>query len=275
MSKVTINSSKEVFFKWFMWTSALFGLGLLTAFYPVKGNIPIIIIPSILVLVFCNPVFFEKLKLSTLLMMRVLVVFAALNILNGELYTNIVLIFLVINIAEATYTDIVKYKKYFNGVSGIFVAIGVMVLNGIWLNDAPFGTYYLAQSTSAIATICYILAYTLWNWMFVTHEFSQSVALMHVGLLLAPILGSVATLELGIYGGFGMWLLLRANTLSIGGWLQIGIKSWFENEFSHLGFKKVVDFMNTIKMEVVCMIINIVLVCISLFLGASSGCLFS
>ena len=28
-----------------------------------------------------------------------------------------------------------------------------------------------------------------------------------------------------------MWLLLRANTLSIGGWLQISSKGWFEKEF--------------------------------------------
>lgn len=268
-----VNSTKEVFFKWFMFTGALFGLGLFTAFYPLQGNIPLIVIPSILVLLFCKPVFFEKMKLSTLLALRLLVILPALHILDGDLYTKIVLVMLVVNILEATYTDLFKYKKIYNGIAGIALALGVIVLNGSWLYDAPVGEYYLAQSTSVIATICYILAYTIWNWMFVTHEFSPSVALMHVGFLLAPIFGCFATLEMGVYGGFGLWLLLRANTLSLGGWLQIGCKDWFEHEFAHPKFKKFVDFMHTTKMEAICMIINIALIAVALFLGASTGCL--
>ena len=274
MEMVLGKCKKEVFFKWFIFTSALMGLGLLTAFYPVQGNVIIIIIPSVLVLIFDKPVFFERLKLTTLIIMRVLVVFVVLNILDAQLYISIVLIFLVINIAEATYTDIVKHKKYFNGVSGIFIGIGVMILNGIWIYDAPIGEYYLVQSTSVIATICYILAYTLWNWIFVTHEFGQSISLIHVGLLLAPILGSIVTLELGSYGGLGMWLLLRANTLSIGGWLQIGIKSWFEDEFRQIEFEKIIEFINKGKIEAICMMINISLICAALYLGLSTGCLF-
>lgn len=267
------NVTKEVFFKWFMFTATLFGLGLLTAFYPLHGNIPLIVIPSILVLIFCKPVFFEKMKLSTLLAMRLVIILPALHILDGELYTNLILLMLVVNILEATFTDIVKFKKIYNGIAGIALALGVVVLDGTWLYDAPIGEYYLAESTALAATICYILAYTLWNWIFVTHEFSASVALMHVGFLLAPILGCVATLEMGLFGGFGLWLILRANTLSIGGWLQIGCKEWFEKEFAHPKFTQFVDFMHTDKMEIICMIINIALIAIALFLGASTGCL--
>ncbi len=274
MGNMVSDFTKEIFLKWFIFTSSLLGLGLLAGFYPVEGNIIIIVIPSALVIFFNRAIFFERLKLSTLLIMRVLVVFAAVNILDGQLYVSIALIFLVINIAEATFTDIIKYKKYFNGIAGIFVGIGVIVLNGIWIYDVPIGPYYLVQSTSVIATICYILAYTLWNWIFVTHEFSQSVSLIHIGFLLAPILGSIVTLELGEYGGFGMWLMLRANTLSIGGWLQISIKYWFEDQFKHQGFNKIVDFMNTPRMEFVCMVINIILICSAIYLGASTGCLF-
>ena len=265
------NTTKEVFFKWFIFSAALFGLGLLTAFYPLHGNIPFIIIPSVLVLIFCKPVSFERMKLSTLLVMRILVVLAALHILPGEWYINIVLVFLVINIGEATFTDIFKYKKYYNGISGIAVGIGVLVLNGTWLYDAPIGEYYLAQSTAVIATVCYIVAYTLWNWLFVTHEFSPSVALMHVGFLLVPILGSIATLEMGVFGGFGLWLLLRANTLSIGGWLQIGIKDWFEHDFAHPGFAKFVKAMNSTKAEIICMVINLGLIGVALYYGLATG----
>ncbi len=268
-----VNTTKEVFFKWFMFTATLFGLGLLTAFYPLHGNIPLIVIPSILVLIFCKPVFFEKMKLSTLLAMRLLIILPALHILDGKLYTNIVLFMLLVNILEATFTDIVKFKKIYNGISGIAVGLGILVLNGTWLYDAPIGEYYLAQSTAVAATVCYILAYTLWNWMFVTHEFSPSVALMHVGFLLAPILGCFATWELGVFGGFGLWLVLRANTLSIGGWLQIGCKRWFEHEFAHPQFAKFVAFMHTDKMEILCMVINIALIAVALVLGAATGCL--
>mgnify|MGYP003391159735 CR=1 FL=1 len=72
------NKGSEVFFKWIMFTAAITGMAIISAFYPIHANIPLVVIPSILVLIFAKPVFFEKLKLITLLTMRILNVFAAM-----------------------------------------------------------------------------------------------------------------------------------------------------------------------------------------------------
>ena len=257
----------EIFFKWIMFTAAITGMGLVAGFYPIHGNIPIIIIPCVLVLLF------EKMKLTTLVVMRILVVFVALRMFDGDLYVNIILIMLVVNILEATFTDIFRYKKYLNGIAGIALAVGVLALRGGWLPDAatPIGDFYTVQSATLVATLCYIIAYTIWNWIFVSNEFSPSVALMHVGFLLAPILGSICTLELGIAGGFGMWLLLRANTLAIGGWLQIGAKSWFEKEFYSPNFEKFVNYTKKTSVQVFCMILNIALIAVAIGISLQTG----
>ena len=257
----------EIFFKWIMFTAAITGMGLISAFYPLHGNIPFIIIPSILVLLFAKPVFFEKMKLTTLVAMRILVVFVAVRLFDGNLYVNIILVMLVINILEATFTDIFRYKKYLNGIAGIALAVGVLALKGSWLYDAPIGDYYVVTGATVVATICYVVAYTIWNWIFVSNEFSPSVSLMHVGFLLAPIIGCICTLELGVFGGFGLWLLLRANTLAIGGWLQIGAKGWFEKEFSSPAFANFVQLTKKTSVQVVCMIVNIALIAIALVIS--------
>ena len=118
------NSSFEVLFKWIMFTAAITGMAILAAFYPVQGNVPLIVIPSILVLIFCKPVFFERLKLTTLLTMRILIVLAALRVFNPQVYVDCIMLMLIVNILEATFTDLLRYKKYFNAVSGFALALG-------------------------------------------------------------------------------------------------------------------------------------------------------
>lgn len=106
----------------------------------------------------------------------------------------------------------------------------------------------------------YAIAYTIWNWIFVSNEFSDSVALMHVGFLSAPLLGCLFTSGMGVFGGLGMWLLLRANSLAIGGWMQIGAKDWFEREFANARFSKFVKWTKQRNVQIVAMVINLVLI---------------
>lgn len=270
-----ITASKEgradILIKWVMFTAAITGLAVLSAFYPIQGNIPMIVIPSILVLIFAKPVFFERLKLTTLLTMRIVIVFAALRFFNPQVYVDFIMLALIINILEATLTDLLRHKKIYNAISGFALAVGAITLRGLWQWDAPFGQYYLAEGVVPIVTVCYILAYTLWNWIFVSNEFSSSVALMHVGFLLAPILGSICTLGLGVYGGIGMWLLLRANSLAIGGWMQIGAKSWFEREFRSDRFHAFVQWTKKKNCQIVFMLINLVLIGTALYLTFANG----
>lgn len=261
----------DMIVKWVMFTASITGMALMAGFYPVYGNVPLIVIPSILVLIFSKPVFFERLKLTTLLSMRIIIVAAAYRLFNPQVYVDVIMLMLIVNILEATFTDLLRHKKYFNAVSGFAVAIGVITLRGLWKFDAPFGDYYLAEGALPAITIMYALAYTLWNWIFVTNEFSSSVSLMHVGFLAAPLIGSVCTLGLGEFGGIGMWLLLRANSLSIGGWMQIGAKDWFEREFYNEKFDKFVKWTKSTPVQVVCMLINLALIAACIILMIQNG----
>ena len=261
----------DMIVKWVMFTASITGMALMAGFYPVYGNVPLIVIPSILVLIFSKPVFFERLKLTTLLSMRIIIVAAAYRLFNPQVYVDVIMLMLIVNILEATFTDLLRHKKYFNAVSGFAVAIGVITLRGLWQFDAPFGDYYLAEGALPAITIMYALAYTLWNWIFVTNDFSSSVSLMHVGFLAAPLIGSVCTLGLGEFGGIGMWLLLRANSLSIGGWMQIGAKDWFEREFYNEKFDKFVKWTKSTPVQVVCMLINLALIAACIILMIQNG----
>lgn len=267
----TKKRKAEIWIKWIMFTAAITGMAILAGFYPVQGNVPLIVIPSILVLLFSKPVFFERLKLTTLLVMRILIVVAALRLFNPQVYVDVIMLMLIVNILEATFTDLLRHKCYWNAVSGFAVALGVISLRGLWQFDAPFGDYYLAQGALPVITLLYAIAYTIWNWIFVTDEFSSSVALMHVGFLSAPLLGCLCTLGLGVYGGIGMWLLLRANSLSIGGWMQIGAKEWFEREFYNERFDRFVKWTRRKPVQIVCMLINLALIAICLVLMAQNG----
>ena len=265
----------ELCYKLLMFTAAITGMALLSSFYPIYGNVPFIVIPSVLTILFAKPVFFEKLKLTTLVVMRLLVVAAALRLFDPNIYVDLILVALIVNILEATFTDLFRHKKIWNGISGLALALGVFALHGAWIPDgsAPFGMdYYLVGGPGAV-TVLYIIGYTLWNWIFVTDEFSPSVSLMHVGFLSAPIIGCICTLGMGPLGGFTMWLLLRACTLSIGGWLQIGIKGWFEKEFYSEKMAKFIDFVHAAPVQVVCMLINVGLMAAALLIAFQQGTL--
>lgn len=170
----------EIYIKWVMFTAAITSMAILAGFYPIYGNVPLIVIPSILVLLFSKPVFFERLKLTTLLTMRIIIVAAALRLFNPQVYVDVIMLMLIVNILEATLTDLLKHKRYLNAISGFAVALGVVALRGLWQFDAPLGDYYLAKGAIPAITIMYAVAYTIWNWIFVTNEFSSSVSLMHV-----------------------------------------------------------------------------------------------
>lgn len=235
-TKTLACGKADILIKWIMFTAAITGMAIFSAFYPIAGNVPMIVIPSILVLFFAKPVFFERLKLTTLLTMRIIIVFAALKLFNPQVYVDLIMLALIINILEATFTDLLRYKKYFNAISGFALALGVISLRGLWQWDAPFGNYYLTRGVI------------------------PAVTLMYVGFLSAPLLGCLFTSGMGVFGGLGMWLLLRANSLAIGGWMQIGAKDWFEREFANARFSKFVKWTKQRNVQIVAMVINLVLI---------------
>lgn len=290
-----VTPGLDTVLKWFMFTVTILGVSVLTSKFQAYGNIFFNIVLGIIVLIAMKPVFFETLKLSTLLVGRFIVLFACFGLLPGPIFVIIVLGLYIINILEATMTDFFKNKQYFNGVSGLFVAIGASAffLGSTWgttttayspiyfidgfsklgsevaftseyfTNQATiFNSAVTGTTTVGIAiTVAMMIAYTIWNWLFVTGEFSSSVALMHIGFLLAPILGVFIGPLVGM-GRFGMapdpglWLLFRASTLTFGGILQIGGKNWFEQNFYLEKFDKAVNYIKNSKpIQITCMII--------------------
>lgn len=119
-----VTPGLDTVLKWFMFTATILGVSVLTSKFQVYGNIPFNIVLGIIVLFAMKPVFFETLKLSTLLVGRVLCIFACFALIPGPIFVVVVLGLYIINILEATMTDFFKNKQYYNGVSGIFVAIG-------------------------------------------------------------------------------------------------------------------------------------------------------
>jgi len=290
-----VTPGLDTVLKWFMFTVTILGVSVLTSKFQAYGNIFFNIVLGIIVLIAMKPVFFETLKLTTLLVGRFIVLFACFGLLPGPIFVIIVLGLYIINILEATMTDFFKNKQYFNGVSGLFVAIGASAffLGSTWgttttayspiyfidgfsklgsevaftseyfTNQATiFNSAVTGTTTVGIAiTVAMMIAYTIWNWLFVTGEFSSSVALMHVGFLLAPILGVFIGPLVGM-GRFGMapdpglWLLFRASTLTFGGILQIGGKNWFEQNFYFEKFDKAVNYIKNSKpIQIACMVI--------------------
>ncbi|MEG2698127.1 MAG: hypothetical protein RR951_04300 [Ruthenibacterium sp.] len=242
---------------------------MLAAAQPILVNIVVNVVLPVIILVFCKLVFFERLKLTTLTMLRIAIVFAVFNLLPRQWFVNLVLVFLFINIMEATCTDIFRYKKYFNGVSGLVLALSVLFLRGSWIDlthltdlgfFAKFMHLYEFHAPTVIGTVCWIIAYTLWNWVFVTNEFSDSVAKLHVGILAAPILGSLIT------ANPGFWLAFRAGSLAYGGCFQIAEKEFVEDNLKSSKFSSFVTLTKKQGVQIALMVINIVLLALACFL---------
>ena len=222
----------------------------LTCWQPIWANIPINVIVPIYVLLKLDTVFFEKLKLSTLLIMRILILFVIFGFITGDLFVTINLVFLGINILEATLTDF-KRKKYQNALIGLLLAATIILSKGEWINP-----YYRASTIPQIGMLCWIIVYTIWNWVFVTNEFSASIALYHVAILSTPLLGMI------IFRDPGMWLMFRAYSLTAGGNVQIAKKSYLEKTLKSDAFSKFVTWTQGVKIQNMLMLLNIVLLAV-------------
>lgn len=251
---------------WIIFTAIVLGGTILTALYPVWANVPINVFLPLLTLIFVKMVFFEKLKLSTLITLRTLIIFPFLGATNPNLsaferkyYMILVLVMLIVNILEATFTDGFRYKKWPNFVTGLFLAltVGLFFVHSFWSNDNPM---YSANASSLAATICWIIAYTLWNWIFVTNEFSPSIAGLHVSILLIPLIGIV------IFLNPGYWLIFRANSLTLGGTIQITAKGYLEDRLKCEKFTKFINFTKKTSSQIVLMVINLSLMLVSTIL---------
>ncbi|HZJ68426.1 MAG TPA: hypothetical protein VFD28_00265 [Candidatus Eisenbacteria bacterium] len=261
------NSQGRGFFILFL---IIFGVTMLTSFFPLWANVPFNIIFPILVLLTKPTVMFEKLKLTTLIIMRTLIILVLFHVMPAPLFYKLVLIFLIINILEATFTDLLKNKMYFNFVTGLVLAVSVLCLGAMWIPEVtgPYSGLYLTYITEKgplfeitnikmLATIAWIIAYTIWNWLFVIGEFSPSISYLHIGILATPIVSSLVLWNPGI------WLLARANSLTIGGVIQIANKDTLEKNLDNEKLSRFIDKVKTNNIQLILMILNLVLIAYS------------
>lgn len=271
------------FLTWFLFLVYVMVVSIACAFFPVYINLVFMVAVPILVLIFLKLVMFERLKLSTLIILRLLIVLPVFNVFDGQVFVKLILAFLVINILEATFTDLLKNKMYFNFVTGLVLAAGVFLLGGLWmpsgLPDSALSFIYRAdlstyssnagifpkvasQSTLAtVGTVLWIIAYTLWNWDFVIGEFSASVSKLHLAILSAPIF--LALVIAAIYKDptmiGGAWLMMRALTLTSGGVFQIAAKQFVEDKLKDEKVANFIAKVKTNKVQAILMIINLLL----------------
>jgi len=249
-------------------TIAFTATSMLASAQPILVNILVNVFLPTVIMIFCRMVFFEKMKLATLMLLRIAIVFAVFNILNRQLFVTLVLIFLAINILEATFTDIFRYKKYFNGISGLALAASIVFLRGSWIDltglaelgfFSKFMHIYEFHAATAAGTICWIAAYTIWNWVFVTNEFSDSIAKLHVGILASPIIGCLITWNPGF------WLAFRAGSLAFGGCMQIAEKDYIEENLHSSKFAAFVKVTKKSGVQAAFMLINLALIAVASF----------
>ena len=237
---------------WTLFTVLFTGIALLTTFHPLYAGIPINIIIPTGVLVLCKMVFFERLKLSTLITMRVIIIAAVLSLISANTLIILALIFLVINILEATFTDLFKAKNYFNFITGLtlVIAIPLIILKNSHPSAMWSGKYYLFNCKGIWF---WIISYTIWNWNFVTREFSSAIGKLHIGVLLAPTLGSLMT------SNPGLWLILRGNSLIVAGTIQIIDKGRLEAYFKGEQFAAFVSKYQSRPVQLTLMVLNVIL----------------
>ena len=117
-----VTPGLDTILKWFMFTATILGVSVITSKFQAYGNIPFNLVLGILVLIAMKPVFFETLKLTTLLVGRTIVLFACFGLLPGDIFVVVVLGLYIINVLEATMTDFFKNSDMLiDFAGGLFV----------------------------------------------------------------------------------------------------------------------------------------------------------
>lgn len=253
-----------------IWTALIILVSMLASYFPLWVNVPVNVILPVLVLVKVKMVMFEKLKLSTLVLMRALILLPLFGLMGGGLFVKIVLVFLIINCMEATLTDLLKNHQPYNFVTGLFLSASVLTLSGKWFPGVagPLTAIYTADAGAlgaalfetdkvvVIGTICWFAAYTIWNWLFVVGEFSPSIGYLHVGILAAPLISALLTMNPGY------WLVFRANSLTCGGVFQIYCKDNIEKKLENEKMARFIARVKSRPVQIACMVVNLILIAV-------------
>ncbi|MFA7308938.1 MAG: hypothetical protein WC045_02585 [Patescibacteria group bacterium] len=213
----------------------------LAVYFPLFVALPILILIPV-VLVFFKGDAFEKIKLVTLTLGRIVVVLACVHFISPEFIFIAIIWLLRINIFEATMKDLIN-KRYFNMVTGIALIVSTWAINLGWN-----GTYYTVLPA---AVIFWILAYTIWNWNFVYGQFSRAISLFHVLVLSSPLIFILAV------HNPTLWLIARGNSLTFAAITQIGFKQQVTGYFTNKRFEKVTKIVADTRVQAGIMALNL------------------
>lgn len=243
-------------------TTLLFSLvTLVSSLFPLWGNLPINILIPLFVMLTSSMVFFEKLKISTLVLGKCLLILMAFSLIREKTFVLIIVVLMYINITEATLTDF-KNKRYFNFISGLaLLATTFILFNYRWeiLLQSDGGFVHSGYYTTEYAPVVFwIAAYTIWNWNFVIGEFSSSIGKYHVAVLVTPLLLSL------VLRNPGFWWIARSSSLTFSLLLQIRYKERIENDFYSESFSLFVEAVKTRHIQIILMAVNILLVVLSI-----------
>lgn len=253
-----------------IWTVLICFVSMLTSYFPLWVNVVVNVVLPLIVLFKLKTVMFERLKLSTLVIMRALILLPIFGLMRGELFVKLILVFLAINCMEATLTDLLKNHQPFNFVTGLCLSASVFTLSGEWFANVagPFSGVYTANAAHSsgtlfesnevvmIGTICWIAAYTIWNWLFVVGEFKPSIGYLHIGILASPIISVLLTMNPGY------WLMFRANSLTCGGVFQIACKEDIEEKLENKKLEKFIQKVKSKPVQIACMVLNLILIAV-------------
>ena len=195
--------------------------------FPIAAGVPLCVLAPAWVLVTGRVQGFARLKLATLLISRSMVPLAVLGLFPGPLAANIVLFFYRINIAEAVVEDFRK-RHWANGCAGAVVLFFTAFVHVEWMQ-----TYYLVYPAPFL---CAAIAYTIWNFNFVSLNFPPSTTMLHAATLTAPLFLGAA------YGDMGIWLITRATSLTIAIVITSAFARHVEENFSHPGHANWIAF---------------------------------
>lgn len=234
----------------------LTAVSVLSLFFPNTVTLPILVILPAIVFFFQAEAF-ERVKLGTLIVGRLLITLTALSLFPGNVLVLIVIWLLRINILEATIKDIMN-RRWANAIAGVVQIITSFGFTGEWT-----GTYYITNESAAIF---WIIAYTLWNWNFINLNFEPQVALYHVAVLAAPLIwvGITHFAQPDFPGnGPGIWLVMRGATLTFAVTTQIVFKEQIRTSLDNRVFQAISRKAGSMPVQILLSGAVVILSCIS------------
>lgn len=234
-----------------LFTAVLTVVSALAMYYPLYVSLPLMVILPIFIVAFVRGDIFEKIKLSTLIIGRLIVVLAFLTLIPGDILIFLVIWLLRINILEAVIKDL-KGKNFLNALSGIALIAGTWLINIHWN-----GVYYVILP---VALIFWVLGYTIWNWNFIYLNYGASIGLYHVPVLSAPLVFALGVLS-PVH-----WLMMRAGSLTLAVTCQMAFKERLNKYLNKKSWVKKLSVVERNSTQAA-LTISVLVLCLLSFLG--------